>query len=359
MKSIFVVSNMFPSRKHPFYGIFVKNFIDGFRSEKLLRVKNTALIKGKKSNSLKKLIAYSYLSVKIILKGALFNHDIIYVHYLKYTTFSTFFIKLIKPKVKLVYNVHGSDILDNDSSSIKINAFKQRVLNSCDAIVVPSNYFAEIFRTNFPQFNSKLFISPSGGIDEKLFFKDKHNITKNQFIIGYIGRIDKGKGIETLLKATELIESKNIDFRVDIVGSGALEDRLKKELNDEIKTKIRFHGAKPQRDLRRFYNNFDIFVFPSERLNESLGLVGLESMACGTPVIGSSIGEIKNYIKDGYNGYLFNPKDYNMLAEKLLYFNGLNNTEKDQLSSNAIELSKKYGNQTVHNKLSNFLINLK
>ena len=59
----------------------------------------------------------------------------------------------------------------------------------------------------------------------------------------------------------------------------------------------------------------DVFVFPSRE--EPLGLVGIEALTCGLPVIGTEIGGIKDYLVDNFNGLLFEPQNSNQLAEKI------------------------------------------
>src|SRR5690606_38947865 len=118
---------------------------------------------------------------------------------------------------------------------------------------------------------------------------------------GYISRVDRGKGWETFIHA--LYELSNTfpsnDFRALVVGSGSELAELKKTVSLlKLDSTVDIRPPVIQRDLPLYYNQIEAFVFPTT-LEESLGLVGLESMACGTPVIGSNIGGLKSYIDDG------------------------------------------------------------
>ncbi len=83
-------------------------------------------------------------------------------------------------------------------------------------------------------------------------------------------------------------------------------------------------------------------MFPTVRKGESLGLVGLEAMACGAPVIGSQIGGLKDYIIDGKNGLFFEPKNVDELASQLQAFINLPEDVKQQMSQQALQTANRY-----------------
>ena len=96
----------------------------------------------------------------------------------------------------------------------------------------------------------------------------------------------------------------------------------------------------PQSSLAYVYNAIEAFVFPTKRKGESLGLVGLEAMACGAPVIGSQIGGLKDYIIDGKNGLFFEPKNVEELASQLQAFINLPEDVKQQNVRTGVTNSK-------------------
>ena len=111
-------------------------------------------------------------------------------------------------------------------------------------------------------------------------------------------------------------------------------------LNDYIK----YIGPIPYNDLPQVYSLLDLFVFPTE-LNESLGLVGLEAMACKVPVIGSNIGGLKDYIIPNYNGFFFNVGNYNDLANKIITYKSLSTEEKKIIENNAYKTALTYSSE--------------
>lgn len=125
-------------------------------------------------------------------------------------------------------------------------------------------------------------------------------------IILYVGRIEKLKGLDILLNTMAQLEDTT-DTKLLIVG-GKLEDddelnRLKSlTIQLGIEDKVTFMGSVNQEYLPDFYSAADVFVLPS--YYESFGLVALEAMACGTPVVVSRVGGLKTFIRNGETGYL-------------------------------------------------------
>jgi len=85
-----------------------------------------------------------------------------------------------------------------------------------------------------------------------------------------------------------------------------------------MENKVHFLGSMPQDDLKRFYSAAKALVVPS--LYESFGLVVVEALACGTPVLVSKIGKMQSIVKDGSTGFSFRPNDPASLATCLQYF---------------------------------------
>lgn len=148
-------------------------------------------------------------------------------------------------------------------------------------------------------------------------------------LILFVGRIQRLKGIDTLLRAMALVLKWQPELRhricVAIIGGDPNPDSeqeraelerlkaLRAELG--ISDLITFLGAKDQDTLVYYYSAASMVVMPSHY--ESFGMVALESMACGTPVIASDVGGLSFNIADGFNGYLVPGQDPAALAEKI------------------------------------------
>jgi glycosyltransferase involved in cell wall biosynthesis len=348
---------MYPDTKNPSFGVFVKNFERSINESGSFIISSRALIVGKQNTLVKKILNYFFFTIKIFLLGVFTNYDIIYVHYFKYSILPTFLLKKIFPKKKLIYNFHGSDLIKDNEDYINFSNFKLSILKSSDSIVVPSNYFKKLISESLGVQNSKIFVSPSGGINTKIFFPENSFQFKEELNLGYIGRLDKGKGVEDLISAMVELKRKKILFKVKIIGNGGMEEELKKRtVSLALKKNIVFLNSKNQLDLRKFYCSFDLFIFPT--YSESLGLVGLEALSCGTPVLGSEIGEIQNYIIEDKNGFLFEPQNINMLVEKIIKYKELSTLEKLKLREQALRSAGNFNSIKVSKEMINFLHNL-
>ena len=97
-------------------------------------------------------------------------------------------------------------------------------------------------------------------------------------------------------------------------------------------------------------------IFPTEREAESLGLVGLEAMAVGVPVIAGNIGGPSSYVRDGENGYLFTPGDYKELVSKVNAYLVLDHGLQKSMSSAAYKTACSYLKCKVNDQLYDKLL---
>ncbi|GAB6099403.1 glycosyltransferase family 4 protein [Halanaerocella petrolearia] len=349
--NIFLVSNMYPSKKNPSYGIFVKNFVDNIESRGAL-VSKKAVIKNKTSNKLEKIFIYIKFYYNILKKGSKKDYDVIYLHYVTHASIPLLFLKFFVDK-PLIMNAHGSDIMIDSFFSKILRWFTKILAKKADMFVVPSQYFKEVVVNKFPIVEDKIFISPSSGINFDLFksvneLKDKENLNlDNEYVIGYVSRLYDGKGWDIYLEALKLFKENNNDikFKGLVIGDGPDKNEFLKTIKKlKLEDNIIYLGSKPQNQLPPLYSVMDIFVFPT-KLKESLGLVGLEAMACRVPVIGSNIGGLKSYIKDEKNGLFFEMGNKNDLYDKIIYF--YNKEEKEVMREKALETAQNYDSEVI------------
>ncbi len=213
-----------------------------------------------------------------------------------------------------------------------------------DKIICPSKFAEKLLKDNKSYLKT---IVISNGVDLTKFnklnknnFIKKYKLSKKHKRILFVGRIDPDKSIDTLIKAMPIILSKFKNTEVDIIGSGNLKVHME-DLTEKmgLHNKIKFYGKVSDEDLVNAYNSADIFVLPS--LAELEGMVVLEAMACGKPLlIANSKASASTYFVDG-NGFLFNPKDPKDLAKKALI---LLKNEKllKKMSKRSLEIIKDY-----------------
>ena len=190
----------------------------------------------------------------------------------------------------------------------------QRILAAADHIVVVSHFTQRKVR----QYGGKHVSIIPLGIDlhtfrplsdvEKMRTRRRFHV-RTPLVLG-VGRFIFLKNFETLIRAMQEVP----DAHLFLVGGGFNEQTLRLLARTlGLGHRVRFFRRMRRDDLIRLYNIADVFVLPS--LAEGLGLVYIESLACGTPVIGSKLEGVRDIIENGKNGfYLKDPKDAAELA---------------------------------------------
>lgn len=134
-------------------------------------------------------------------------------------------------------------------------------------------------------------------------------------VLGIVARLTEQKGHRYLIEAFARAITKNSRLRLLIVGSGELEDDLKRQVqNQYIEHLVTFTGYRS--DIYEILNAIDIFIHPS--LWEGFGLSVLEAMAVGKPVIATHISALPEIVEDTVTGLLVSPKNVDALADKIL-----------------------------------------
>ena len=197
------------------------------------------------------------------------------------------------------------------------------VAGEADRIICASDGEKEMLVEMYGASPSRVNIVPCG-VDtlrfrpmKKARVRCKLGMPEDEPVVLFVGRIEPLKGIDVLIRAAAQIESP---FRLVIVGgdgkdAGRIRDL--KEIASEVGVgnRVTFLDAVPHRDLPLYYNAADICVVPS--YYESFGLVAVEAMACGTPVIASRVGGLKETVLDGRTGYLVPWRCPEPFAERL------------------------------------------
>ena len=355
-KKILLVSNMYPSNKSKHYGIFVKNV------EEILRDNDfevDKVVMTKQTEKILKLFSYIMFYLKTIFKGIFNNYDYIYVHFISHSSLGAVFVKRTSKDVQLILNAHGNDVIADYDFEIKNEKRSKKYLRYADKVVVPSEYFKELIINKYDIDEEKIFVYPSGGVNTSKFINiDKKKAIKeaglnNKFsYIGYVSRLEKDKGYDIFLKSIKyLIDNKLIENeKFLVVGAGNEENKFNELVKKlELKDYLEIRNMVSQEELVNIYNSLDIFVFPTYRKSESLGLVGLEAMSCETLVIASKNYGPTDYINDNKNGMFFKPEDYIDLANKIIKMKKLNNEEIKKMKKKARDTAIKYDSKNTKN----------
>ena len=360
---ILVISNMYPSKKYPFYGTFVKNFCMQL-GEMGINYELSVMTKGK--NKWSKMINYILFYSKTFIKVLCKKYDIIYIHYASHSSWSVLAASKIKNNLKIYTNVHGSDVVPENKKQEKFQKYTQLILNKSEKVVVASQYFKKYVIEKYKIDQDNISIYPSGGVDQNVFYKiDKkeldefckeYELEQDKKYIGFISRISQGKGWDTYCYSMKAIVKKYENIRGIIVGSGLEDNELNQLLETlELKEYIKVIPSLPQDKLNQAYNIIECLVFPSRRKGESLGLIPLEVMCVGTPVIVSDFAAPGEYIVDKINGLKFKVNDSEDLSKKIEEFLQMDILEKDKIIENARKTAEKYYVKNTKNILEGIL----
>jgi len=240
---------------------------------------------------------------------------------------------LVRPKGKIVVWWH-SDILKPKKLYKLYKPFLRRFLNKVDKIIVATSYHIENSDI-LKDFKDKCEVI-SFGVDIEQFnftdeIKEKVKKIRRKYgpkIILFVGRLIYYKGLEYLIQAM-----KGVDAKLLIIGEGKLQGSLQKLAeNLKIGGKVFFLGRVKNSDILAYYRACDIFVLPSIEKTEAFGLVQLEAMACGKPVVNTSLPTGVPYVsQDGITGITVPPKNAKALSS------AINSLLNDKI------LRKKYG----------------
>jgi glycosyltransferase involved in cell wall biosynthesis len=203
------------------------------------------------------------------------------------------------------------------------------LLHSASAITFTSQDYAQtsVIRSCLHGYQGRIAIIPNG-VDPYYFHRGSElaipgrfrQQRSNDFIILLVARLDQAhyfKGVEVLLRALKLLPSR---VKGLVVGDGDLRshyEEISRKLN--LDTRVIFTGTASQAQLRAYYQLADLTVLPSTTAGEAFGLVLLESLACGIPVIASDLPGVRTVVDEGQDGFLVEPGHAQHLADKILF----------------------------------------
>lgn len=240
--------------------------------------------------------------------------------------------------IRLIWHVH--DIKEKD----RITRLIIRLLNRvCSKIIAVSQAVKEnLIKIGIE--SSKINVIYNG-VDTFIFRARKSDIRKElslsseDFIVGSIGQIDPRKRFEDVILAIDRLKNKIPNIKLLIIGKPIFcqgifyYDSLKKLVETkDLQDKVHFLGFR--KDIPSLLVSMDLFILASTR--EPFGLVIIEAMAMGIPVIASNVDGIKEIISNNHNGILVESENPNALSERILYiFN--HHKQKEEMTHNALK----------------------
>ena len=227
----------------------------------------------------------------------------------------------------IVATIHATEAGRNsgihDETQRYINDTEWMLTYEASEVIVNSNYMKSELQRLFGLPFEKINVVPNGvnlnlysGVERDYEFRRQY-AADNEKIILFVGRLVYEKGIQHLIAAMPKVLEKYHDSKLVIAGKGGMIDELKAQVNAMgISTKVYFTGYLNSKQVVKMYKCADVAVFPSTY--EPFGIVALEGMLSGTPVVVSDVGGLNEIVQHGENGmksYAGNP---NSLADSIV-----------------------------------------
>jgi len=256
--------------------------------------------------------------------------------------FSAYAINLLRTtqRIKKVYTCHSLAFEEYKIRSLKrsflkipifyFNSFLRRIiekfsLSKCKKIIVLSQFTQDKLINIHSILKEKTTIIP-GGVDldhfrpsiNKIEIRKRLHVPAEKFVLLTVRNLVPRMGLENLLKAMALIKNKNNNIYLAVGGEGILMRKLQeliKELN--LERAVKLYGFIPEEHLRLYYQMADFFILPTIAL-EGFGLITVEAMACGTPVLGTPVGGTKEILNKFDPGLLFKDASPESIAIRII-----------------------------------------
>ncbi len=254
--------------------------------------------------------------------------DVIHLHYPFYGALGLVVLAKILNPVKLKLAVHYH--MDTKARGLKGLIFSLSnylwlpiLLRLAEAVTCASlDYVKHSFIGSYYLKHRDKFTQVSFGVDLEHFHPDADysGINKNILFVGGLDRAHYFKGVDKLIKAFARLALKLPTARLTILGNGDLVPAYQQlALALQLSDRINFVSDVGDEALIGYYQHAALLVLPSINQNEAFGLVLLEAMACGKPVVASNLPGVRSVFKNGRQGLTVKPGDVNDLADKILY----------------------------------------
>ncbi len=279
-----------------------------------------------------------------LLKALKMEYDLIHAHITYPSALIAYVLSKVK-KVPYLVTCQGDELLDYPESR-ELRYIKPALsvaLRNAGRIHSISQAIKKSLVSNFGVHPDIIEVIPNG-VDLSKFRpdigKDLRREFKTDFVLINVSRLSPKNNVDSTIKAARIVKDSGRDFKYLIVGDGEEQDRLRRLVKKlGLKSTVVFTGWIQHRALPRYIAGSDAFIRAS--VTEGLGIVFLEAMACGTPVIASRVQGILDIVEHGRTGLLVDPEDVEDIADgiaKLIE----NRRLRERLRNNGLKFVKKF-----------------
>ena len=247
--------------------------------------------------------------------------------------------------------------VSNESDALKrfVIDLSTGYANLCDHVIAPSQSVLALLQQR--GVTAPITVVPTG-VDMERFgrrsgkrYRQSAGIPENAFVTGHIGRLAPEKNLMFLARAVAAFLRSRPDAWFLVAGSGPLEQEMKAHFGSEgVLERVRFAGILQGHDLVNAYAAMDVFAFASQ--SETQGIVLVEAMAAGTPVVAVDANGVREVVRDGVNGRKLSLEDEDTFTSALAWFADLSEEARKTLSRNARKTARSMSLEASAEKLT-------
>jgi glycosyltransferase involved in cell wall biosynthesis len=252
-----------------------------------------------------------------------------------------------------VLNIHGIPQLERKAEqwheSVPFTNWLSTLsyCNLADRIVVNSEFMKNNVVTWYRLNRDKVAVIPNG-VNLKMFTESNNRILlEGDPSLLYVGHFSRLKGVDILIRAVAKLSSDLPNMKLHLVGNGNISYFEALSKKEGIEKYVIFHNWAKQSKIPSFYKSADICVFPSR--HEGFGIVILEAMASGVPMIASDIPSFREIISNGIDGRTFKSQDVEALSKEVIALYRDPHLMRE-ITHNALEKVKEYSWEKIAEK---------
>ncbi|WP_017658999.1 glycosyltransferase family 4 protein [Baaleninema simplex] len=337
LTDLFPNTTVYTSRWHG----FAPGLEDSFRVDIVGERKLVALKKADKGYG----STFTYLPLQIVGRLSKFKPDVVFSNAFGVWTLLALLSKFVS-ELRVVIAYEGSSpSVDYRNSPLRL-ALRRWMVQTADACISNSHAGRDYLINVLNSDPERTFVQPyevpgteSLKVDDSDVENELSDLPNPRFL--YVGSLIPRKGLKPWLNACANLERREIgDYSIIIVGDGERREELEAFCRDNgIEHRVRWVGRVPYHQLGAYFQQSDIFVLPT--FEDTWGMVVLEAMVLGKPVLCSEYAGAVELIRDGENGYRCNPNQLEMFADLMAKF--VENPElASQLGENARQTMAQY-----------------
>ncbi|MFC2947734.1 polysaccharide pyruvyl transferase family protein [Virgibacillus sediminis] len=300
---LLVLSNMYPSEHSRTFGLFVKNQVELLR-DRGLAVDVVAIDDPRKGKIqlLKKYTSFFFGSLgKLVTRGS--SYQAVHAHYIFPTGLAGLLFKKLLGR-KLIVTSHGGDIDQMSKKSSIVQKLTGKILHEADHIIAVGEGLKQDIHENFSISDDKISVI-NMGVNRNVFhehskeeIRKKLGVDQEEKMLLFVGNLIRAKGLDELTAAYRTLTKEDPSITLHLIGEPKDEAYFQElsEKTDALEGGT-IHGGMAQTDVAEWMAASDVFVLPSHI--EGFGLVALEAMACGLPVVGTDVGGLSYLLAEG------------------------------------------------------------